>query len=355
MQSHPPVSPGEALLWFTAGALLLAVLFWPGKGVVARLRRAFRSSERVRMEDALKQLLAAERRDTRLTVDGLAGALGISRALAANTLQHLSERDLVSLDDPAPALTADGREYALRVVRTHRLWERYLADRTGVRPEEWHAEAEEAEHTLSHREVETLSQRLGHPLYDPHGDPIPRGDGSLPPFRATTLNSAPEGSSVAITHIEDEPPEVFRTLTAMGLVPSARVEVLARGTHGVKVRLDGQERVVPRVAAGQVTVRPLVEGEGVRRSLRTLAEVPRGEVARVVGISPLCQGTQRRRLLDLGVVAGTEILPELESAGGDPVAYRIRGALIALRRDQAAWIEVEDTPAAAGAAGRGAA
>jgi Fe2+ transport system protein FeoA len=46
-------------------------------------------------------------------------------------------------------------------------------------------------------------------------------------------------------------------------------------------------------------------------------------------------------LLDLGVVRGTDITPELVSASGDPVAYRIRGALIALRRNQASWIRVK--------------
>jgi DtxR family Mn-dependent transcriptional regulator len=61
----------------------------------------------------------------------------------------------------------------------------------------------------------------------------------------------------------------------------------------------------------------------------------------VSDISPACQGSQRRRLLDLGVVRGTEIVPELVSAGGDPVAYRIRGALVALRREQAEWIRIE--------------
>ena len=46
-------------------------------------------------------------------------------------------------------------------------------------------------------------------------------------------------------------------------------------------------------------------------------------------------------LLDLGVVPGTVVRPELRSATGDPVAYRIRGALVALRRDQAEWIRIE--------------
>ena len=75
----------------------------------------------------------------------------------------------------------------------------------------------------------------------------------------------------------------------------------------------------------------------------TLLDVQPDETVRVVEISGACQGTQRRRLLDLGVVRGTEITPELVSAAGDPVAYRIRGALVALRGTQASWIAVERT------------
>jgi len=68
----------------------------------------------------------------------------------------------------------------------------------------------------------------------------------------------------------------------------------------------------------------------------------------VTGISPACQGSQRRRLLDLGVVRGTEIEAAFGSAAGDPIAFVIRGALIALRREQAEWIRVEliETPTA---------
>ena len=72
----------------------------------------------------------------------------------------------------------------------------------------------------------------------------------------------------------------------------------------------------------------------------TLLDAAPRETVRVVSISQACQGTRRRRLLDLGVVPGTEITPELRSAAGDPIAYRIRGALIALRRTQAEWIRV---------------
>jgi DtxR family Mn-dependent transcriptional regulator len=90
-----------------------------------------------------------------------------------------------------------------------------------------------------------------------------------------------------------------------------------------------------------VTVRPLAEGESVHAATDSLATLKPGESGRVIGISSRCQGPQRRRLLDLGVGPGTEIVAELESAGGDPMAYRIRGALIALREEQASWVEVE--------------
>ncbi len=77
-----------------------------------------------------------------------------------------------------------------------------------------------------------------------------------------------------------------------------------------------------------------------RAGVETLAGLRPGESARVVRIAASCRGPQRRRLLDLGVVPGTRITAVLQSAWGDPVAYEIRGALIALRREQAEGIEV---------------
>lgn len=71
---------------------------------------------------------------------------------------------------------------------------------------------------------------------------------------------------------------------------------------------------------------------------RTLADLRPGETAEVVAV--YSSGAERRRLLDLGIVPGTRITAELASPLNDPVAYRVRGALIALRRSQAAQIEV---------------
>ena len=95
------------------------------------------------------------------------------------------------------------------------------------------------------------------------------------------------------------------------------------------------------MVARNVTVRGLPVGTDPDAPVLTLADLTPGDRGRVVGLSPACRGSQRRRLLDLGVVRGTEIEATMASAAGDPIAYMIRGALIALRREQARWVRIE--------------
>ncbi len=130
-------------------------------------------------------------------------------------------------------------------------------------------------------------------------------------------------------------------MLAQGRYLGGRLEVLARDNQRVRVVSGGRESSVDLVDARNVTVRVLAEGESAQGPSETLADLAPGEVGRVLDLSPACRGPQRRRLLDLGVVKGTEITAEMVSAAGNPVAYVIRGALIALRRGQAEWVLVE--------------
>lgn len=78
-------------------------------------------------------------------------------------------------------LTSTGRKLALSLVRKHRLWETFLVDRLGFGWEEVHDIAEQLEHVDSVALVERLDAYLGHPQSDPHGDPIPKADGTFHP------------------------------------------------------------------------------------------------------------------------------------------------------------------------------
>jgi ferrous iron transport protein A len=76
----------------------------------------------------------------------------------------------------------------------------------------------------------------------------------------------------------------------------------------------------------------------------TLDQLPLGEAAVVTHLR--AADTNRRRLMDLGILPGTRLVAELKSPLGDPIAYRVRDTLIALRRDQARQIEIELVEAA---------
>jgi DtxR family Mn-dependent transcriptional regulator len=338
-------NPASALLVFAGIVLALATLFWPGRGLVPRWLRLRRLDERVRIEDALKHVLMCERRAQTCTLESLAGQLEIPVAAAADILSRLEHLELVRLSGRLPELTEEGRASALRVLRTHRLWERYLADRTGVPAGEWHDHAERMEHTLTKEEADALESRLGHPRWDPHGDPIPTAAGEIPPLTGSPLMSAAAGDVVEVVHLEDEPRAIYDQLVAHGMAPGGRMEVTGRSERSVDLRSEGRAWTLSPVQARNVTVRVLPQGLALPSGAESLADLEPGESASVVAISSACQGTQRRRLLDLGVVRGTEITAEMRSAGGDPMAYRIRGALIALRREQASWVLVERTPA----------
>lgn len=335
------VDPALALIWFAVAVGALLILFWPGRGLAVQLTRMLRMTERVRIEDALKHAYNEEYANRTATIDSVAGALAVSRAFAVRLVGRLVARELVHSKDEGLRLTRSGREYALRILRTHRLWERYLADRTNVRPTEWHDKAERREHRLAATEVDALAASMGHPVYDPHGDPIPTAKGELPPRKGVALTSLQAGQVGTIVHLEDEPREVFEQLVAQDLAPLMRIQLIEALPDAIRFKADGEERELEPVVATNITVLPLQAEEVGTGPYERLSSLSAGESAVVVQIAHACQGPQRRRLLDLGVVPGTLITAELQGALLDPMAYRIRSALIALRKQQADLIYVE--------------
>ncbi len=337
--------PDPALsLAIFAGVVLLAALFlWPSSGLIARRRRNAGLSERVRLEDGVKHLYTAEATQHPASVESLAGAIGVSRDRAVDIVRHLERMNLAKLGPESIGLTDEGRAYALRIVRTHRIWERYLADRTGVKPADWHAEAERLEHGLPQVEVDRLAASMGHPLYDPHGDPIPTASGALPPPRGKSLSVMPPGSNVRVVHIEDEPEEVYRGLTAAGITLGSRLRLDRIDATGLHVTVDGRSQMLDALYARNLTVEP-VDPDQPEEGIERLHVLQPGEAGVVVRVRAQVQGAQRRRLLDLGIVPDTVVRAELSSLSGDPMAYRIRGAVIALRRAQAEDILIRRLP-----------
>ena len=308
-----------------------------------RLGGRLRSGSRVRIDDALKHLQHCEMSGLAPRLDGLAGALGCSPDQAARLLTDMHTQSLVQLSEGNIQLTEAGRERSLQLVRAHRLWERFLADQTGFAGQEWHRMAERREHRLSQAEANRLSARLGHPTHDPHGDPIPTAEGDWVPQQGILLPVAQAGQRLRVVHVEDEPEALFVELLALGLHPGTELRLLQVSPERMQLEIAGERRQVSTLAAANVTVLELPPAE-VPGGFR-LSTLPVGQSARVLALLPACRGAERRRLQDLGLLPGTRVRAEFDSPAGDPVAYRIRGALIALRQEQAELIQVERAPA----------
>lgn len=334
----------DPLVAIIAGLLLLSffiILFWPNGGLIGHYRRMRQMSARVLREDALKYIHKADIRGQTACLESVAGALGISSNQAAELVDEMETQALITFEGGCMKLTPTGRDYALRVIRAHRLWERFLADETGVDEAEWHSRADTVEHSISQDEVDALSIRLGKPTHDPHGDPIPTETGELVPHGGKPLTAIPLDQPAHIVHIEDEPDTVYAQLVAEGLYPGMEVRVVETSPQRVRFWAEGDEHLLAPIVAANISVLPFgyetfeEGGDG-----HQLNELKPGEAGRVTGISRKCRGPDRRRMMDLGILPGTVIVAEMTSPSGDPTAYRIREALIALRKEQASLINI---------------
>lgn len=313
--------------------------YWHWKGFQQRLAS-------VQCEDTIKHLYNAEYNGLTCTVASLAGVLGQSRDQATAIVETCQRLGLVVLDGETLKLTPQGRVQALHVIRVHRLLECYLAERTGVSHLDWHAEADRLEHGINPSEADRLDFDLGFPTHDPHGDPIPTAAGILPPRTGQLLSELVAGQKARFIHVEDEPPAVYAQLCAMGIRPGMMTHVLDSSDQLMVLSIGGASSVVSKMLASHVTVLlidPSSESEHLPEHLNahvTLATTRVGQTVTIKTLTSACRGLERTRLLDLGFVPGSKVENVMVSPLGDPTVYRVRGALVALRENQARLIGV---------------
>ena len=167
----------------TSGAMavmsgVLFVLAWvcsPRHGLVAKamVRRAL--SLRIAREDILGLLYRYEERrsedSSALSVGDIREAITLPRRVVASALRGVRAAGHVVVESDRLQLTDAGRSAASSLVRTHRLWERFLWERLGLRPDHIHGTADRLEHFTSASMIEELSEH--DEGEDPHGRPIP--------------------------------------------------------------------------------------------------------------------------------------------------------------------------------------
>jgi DtxR family transcriptional regulator, Mn-dependent transcriptional regulator len=194
-----------------------------------------------------------------VSTGAVAHGMNVSPGTVTAMLKTLSEADLATYTPYEGArLTQSGERLALKVLRRHRLVELFLAQTLSMPWDEVHEEAEHMEHAVSDRLVDRIEAYLDFPAVDPHGDPIPRADGSLVELAASPLSGLAQGQTFRIVRVVDQDPAFLRYLSECGLDLGAEGVMGQNRPEAGALALQIGERsvVLGHEAAAKVLVEP---------------------------------------------------------------------------------------------------
>ena len=188
----------------------------------------------------------------------VAEMLGVSRASAGEMLKRLESDGLVERGDQKEALlTPAGTERAKRVVRKHRIIERFLTDFMGYTAAESHVHADELGDTFTDEMIERINDRLGHPDRCPHGWPVEPETEQAENAGLVALADLEPGRTAEVVRLAEHDGDLLHWYYDEGLVPGTSV-VMRRhsaGAEELEIAIASSERQIAERAALGVYVR----------------------------------------------------------------------------------------------------
>jgi DtxR family transcriptional regulator, Mn-dependent transcriptional regulator len=177
-------------------------------------------------ENYIKAIFHLQHADGTVTTNELANELKTKPASVTDMMKKLKVKKLVHYQAyHGFRLSPDGRKLALLIVRRHRLWEFFLAEKLKFNWEEVHAVAEDLEHVSSKKLIDKLDEFLGFPRFDPHGDPIPDINGKIETSKQVCLQDLPLNKMATVCHVSDQSPEMLELLTHKKIILGTKLEV----------------------------------------------------------------------------------------------------------------------------------
>lgn len=214
------------------------------------------------VEMYLKTITELEVNSPRVPISALAGWLGVSAVSATEMIHRLQEHGLVEhIPYKGVCLTAEGRQVAAGVVRSHRLWECFLVDHLHLPWETAHNLACRLEHATDPQITSALELYLGRPQTCPHGNPIPAAGGATGAPADQPVAGLPPDYPAVITRIHPESDDLLAYLAELGLKTGTRISLEKFAPfHGpLMLHTDAGERYLSREAAERVYARPVAE------------------------------------------------------------------------------------------------
>jgi len=177
-------------------------------------------------ENYLKALHRLSQNDEAITVKRIALLLAIKMPTVNSMVKNLAQKKLIKYEKyKAIELTEKGRKQALLILRKHRLTELFLKDVMGLGWEEVHDIAEQIEHLQSERFFDRIDEMLGHPKFDPHGEPIPDANGKLPVHKTFPLSEGLLKKKYKLAGVTNHDASFLKYLDSLGAGIGSSIEI----------------------------------------------------------------------------------------------------------------------------------
>ncbi|WP_291913410.1 metal-dependent transcriptional regulator [Chitinophaga sp. CB10] len=212
-------------------------------------------------ENYIKAIYKLQEGEQAVTTNALAYELETKPASVTDMAKKLKEKKLISYEKyQGITLSPEGRKTALQVVRRHRLWECFLVDKLSFSWEEVHELAEELEHVRSEKLISRLSEFLGNPVIDPHGDPIPDANGRMAKPRPQTSLDQANARRLVVTAVSDQSSALLAFLNAKSIKLGTQLEIIAHYEfdNSIEIKVKHQPAItISEQVAKNIMVRPL--------------------------------------------------------------------------------------------------
>ncbi len=177
-------------------------------------------------ENYIKTIFHLQKQDGTVTTNELAGELKTKPASVTDMMKKLKAKKLLNYQPyQGFRLNSDGTKVALNIIRRHRLWEYFLAEKLKFTWDEVHEVAEELEHVSNKKLIDKLDAFLGFPRSDPHGDPIPDENGKIEISKKICLIDLPLNTPSAVISVSDQSSEILELLEHKKIAIGTRLEV----------------------------------------------------------------------------------------------------------------------------------
>jgi len=199
----------------------------------------------------------AEKEDSPVPISALAERMGVSNVSATEMVHRLGKQGLLQHTPyKGVSLSGNGRLRATAIIRSHHMWESFLAEKLELPWQQVHDFACRLEHATDAAVTESLANYLDQPQRCPHGNPIPAADGSIAILFDVPLTELEPGQGGTISRITPESTLLLEYLAARNLKPgqAIRFDEVAPFNGPLMVTSSGESYALGREVAAHIFV-----------------------------------------------------------------------------------------------------